>query len=314
MTLPGRRIRTYHEVADPAGEDIVAQVVAQERRLAERLAAVGRVVAVASGKGGVGKSAVAANLAAALGAAGLKTGAADADLNGPSLARMLGVTPAPLAVGEDGVEPATGAAGVRVMSMDLLLESDDAPVRWREPDMGGFVWQGVLETGALREFLADVAWGPLDVLVLDLPPGTDRLARVLSLLPRLDALALVTTPSAAASFVVGKSARVAREAGVAEVGLVANMTRYRCGRCGGEEPLWEADGARILAEATGLPVWAESPFEPRLAAATDAGRPIVLERDPTPAARALLELARRLAHRTGGGADCAGGEPKSEAP
>jgi ATP-binding protein involved in chromosome partitioning len=198
-------------------------------------------------------------------------------------------------VGDDGVEPAQGAAGVRVISMDLLLEDDDAPVRWREPAMGGFIWQSTLETGALRELLADVAWGPLDVLVVDLPPGSDKLTRLLALLPRLDALALVTTPSEAARFVVAKSARVAREAGVETIGLVANMTGYRCPACGAEEALYEADGARALAEATGLPIWAEVPFEPRLAAATDAGRPPVLDGADSPAIAALRALATRLA-------------------
>ncbi|MFN2384454.1 MAG: P-loop NTPase, partial [Gemmatimonadota bacterium] len=159
-----RRIRTYHDVADPGAEDIIGQVSAQGRRLAERLAPIGRTVAVASGKGGVGKSAVTANLAAALAAHGLAVGAADADLNGPSLARMLGAAGGSLRVVDGAVEPAVGAGGVKVMSMDLLLSADDAPVAWREPDMGHFIYQSTLETGALREFLADVAWGPLDVL------------------------------------------------------------------------------------------------------------------------------------------------------
>lgn len=290
-----RRIRTYHEVADPGGEDVLRQVASQERRLAERLAAVRRVVAVASGKGGVGKSAIAANVAAALAAEGWTVGAADADLHGPTLARMLGASRGDLVVTDEGIEPARGVAGVRVMSMDLLLEGEDAPVRWREPDVGGFVWQSTLETGALREFLADVAWGPLDVLVLDLPPGTDKLERVLALVPRLDALALVTTPSDAARFVVAKSARAARRHAAREVGLVANMSAYRCPACGAEEPLYEADGGRRLAAATELPLWAEIPFDPRLASRTDAGMPIVLEDRDSPATRALRSLAARLA-------------------
>jgi ATP-binding protein involved in chromosome partitioning len=289
-----RRFRTYHEVADTGGEDVMAQVEAQARRLADRLGVIERVVAIASGKGGVGKSAVAANVAAALAAEGRRVGAADADLNGPSLARMLGADRRPLTVGPEGIEPATGAAGTRVISMDLLLEGEDAPVRWREPAIGGFIWQSTLETGALREFLADVAWGPLDFLVVDLPPGTDKLARLLALLPRLDALALVTTPSEAARFVVAKSARAAREAGVSNLGLVANMTTYRCPTCGADEPLWRGDGAHALAEAAGLPLWAEIPFDPTLAAATDAGRPVVLAGSETPAARALRALATRL--------------------
>jgi ATP-binding protein involved in chromosome partitioning len=162
-----RRIRTYSEVADPGAEDVIGQVVAQGDRLAARLARVRRIIVVASGKGGVGKSAVAANLAAALGTGGLAVGAADEDLNGPSLARMLGAARQRLRVDEDGVEPAAGAAGVRVMSMDLLLPADDAPLRWRnageqppDPETGeggftppAFLFQSTLEGGVLREFM-----------------------------------------------------------------------------------------------------------------------------------------------------------------
>ena len=169
-----RKIRTYRDVTHDTGSGLLEQVLDQQQRLAERLAHVRSVVAVASGKGGVGKSAVTANLAAALAARGLAVGAADADLNGPSLGRMLGVSGARLADRASGVSPAESASGVRVMSMELLQEEEDAPLRWREPDMGGFIWQSTLETGVLREFLGDVEWGQLDVLLVDVPPGTDK--------------------------------------------------------------------------------------------------------------------------------------------
>jgi ATP-binding protein involved in chromosome partitioning len=298
-----RSIRTYRDVADPGGEDVLAQVVEQNDRLAARLARVDRIVVVASGKGGVGKSAIAANLAAALADGGARVGAADADLNGPSLGRMLGAR-GPLVVGEDGVAPAAGAAGVRVMSMDLLLDEDDAPLRWRgeagagadAPGGPAFLRQSLLEAGALREFLADTAWGNLDFLVIDAPPGTDKLVRLLELLPRVDALLLVTTPSEIARFVVAKSARLARDAGVRDVGLIANMTTHRCAACGHDSPLFDDDGARRLAASTGLPVWAEIPFDARLPHATDAGTPYVLAHAyaQAPAARALRDLASRL--------------------
>jgi ATP-binding protein involved in chromosome partitioning len=298
-----RTIRTYRDVADPAGEDLAAQVVDQHDRLATRLARVERIVVVASGKGGVGKSAIAANIAAALAGPGTRVGAADADLNGPSLGRMLGAR-GPLVVGEDGVSPAVGAAGVRVMSMDLLLGEDDAPLRWRgdtgtgvgPPGGPAFLRQSLLEAGALREFLADTAWGPLDFLVVDAPPGTDKLVRLLELLPRIDTLLLVTTPSEMARFVVAKSARLARDAGARTTALVANMTAHRCAACGHDSPLFDDDGARRLADATHLPVWAEIPFDARLAHATDAGTPCVLAPAcaDTPAARALRTIAHRL--------------------
>lgn len=304
-----RRIRTYHEVEDPAGREVLDQVVAQRRRLGERLAGVRHVVAIGSGKGGVGKSAVTANVAAALAARGLRVGAADADLNGPSLARMLGAAGQRLRVGEDGVEPAAGAGGVRVLSMDLLLAADDAPLRWRgagaaADDAAEFLWQSSFETGALREFLADTVWGELDFLLIDIAPGTDKLARLFRLLPEPPVTVLVTTPSEMARFVVAKSVRLARDAGAPAIGLVANMSAYVCDGCGRTTPLYHADGARRLADEAGVPLWAEIPFDPRLAASTDAGAPFVLGTRDAPAARALDALADRLEHDT----------PREEAP
>lgn len=293
MTERTRRIRTYHQVADPSSEDIVGQIEAQRSKLADRLADIDRLVVVASGKGGVGKSAITANLAALLAERGRRVGAIDADLHGPSLAAMLGADRTPLVVSEHGVEPAVGAAGVRLMSMDLVL-SDGAPLEWRQPDVAGFVYQSTLDTGAVRELLADVVWGRLDLLLIDAPPGTDKLARLLELLPVIDTLLLITTPSEAARRAVGRAVQQARGAGISTIGLVANMTVHECPDCGRSEPMFEADGATQLATETGLELWAEVPFEPRFAVATDAGRPLVLEAPESPAARELDRLAARL--------------------
>ncbi|MGH7475797.1 MAG: P-loop NTPase [Longimicrobiales bacterium] len=284
-----RRFRTYSQVHE-ASADLLEQVGAQAERVRARLARVACVVAVASGKGGVGKSALTANLAAALAAEGLSVGALDADVNGPTLARMLGARAGSLRVTADGVEPATGAGGVRVISMDLLLEGDETPVRWREPAQGGFIWQGALETGALREFLADTAWGELDMLLIDLPPGTEKIGRLLELVRRPDALLLVSTPSRAAEFVVAKSLRYAREAGVGAVGVVRNMTAAVCAACGTAVPLFERSGPAWTPDE----LWGDVPFDPRLAESTDAGEPFVLTEPEAPASRAIARLALRL--------------------
>lgn len=288
-----RKFRTYHQVEDDAGAPVVEQVTAQRERLARRLRSIRSVVPVASGKGGVGKSAMTANLAAALARIGRSVGAVDADLNGPSLARMLGVGDATLADGPDGVLPATGAGGVRVVSMEMLQEAPDAPLRWRGPQGPPSLWRGSLEAGALREFLSDVVWGELDVLLVDVPPGTDRIARVLELVSRPAAVLLVTTPSEMARAVVARSARLLREAGV-RTGLVTNMTDLVCPDCGRRTPLYREDGARRLAADAGLEEWARVPFDPRLATATDGGEPLVLAHPGTEAGRALSDLAARL--------------------
>lgn len=289
-----RRIRTYSEVSHETDSGILEQVEAQGARLARRLADIDRLVVVASGKGGVGKSLVAANLAVALAHRGLAVGAADADLNGPSLGRMLGVAGAKLAVGEDGVVPVPGAEGVRVMSMDLLLASDEAPLRWREPEAAGFAWQSVLETGAVREFLSDTNWGKLDALVVDLAPGTDKLQRLLQLVPDPSVVLLVTTPTEVSRFVVGKSIALVRDAWARRVGLVANMAGHTCEHCGERTSLFDPEPAHRMAEDVGVPVWATIPFDPRIAQLTDSGRPIASAEPDSPAARAFEALADRV--------------------
>src|SRR3989442_4725698 len=175
-------IRTYHELTEPDRSGLAAQIGAQRRRVAERLARVERLIAVMSGKGGVGKSYVTAQTARALARAGRRVGVLDADLNGPTAARLLGARDGPLAVREDGIEPAVGVDGVRVVSMDQLLV-DGRPLAFRGPEAESFVWRGAAEAAALREFVADVAGGALHGLFWGLPPGLGRFTALAELLP-----------------------------------------------------------------------------------------------------------------------------------
>lgn len=292
-----RNIRTYNEVG-PSGESVVEQVVAQKSRLAERLATIRSVVGIASGKGGVGKSALTANLAAALASEGHRVGALDADLNGPSLARMLGVAGARLGSSEDGIAPPTGAAGVKVVSMELFQDGADAPLRWRGPEADGWVWRNVYETGTLRELISDVSWGELDVLLVDVAPGTDRIARLLDLVPDPAALLLVTTPSVMSRRVVARSVRLVREARVSKFGLIENMTAWECPECGARTDLYDAAGPDLTAEGA-IEQWGAVPFDPRLAQTTDEGNPFVLSHPEAPAARAIRAIAARLLEEIG---------------
>ncbi len=264
------RLRTYSEVTGEDRSGLLAQVTAQRERVTERLASVRHVVAVMSGKGGVGKSFVTAALAAEMARGGRRVGVLDADLHGPTAARMLGVGAGPLAVLEDGVVPPTGIAGVRVMSTDLLL-AEDTPLRWREPEHEGFVWRGTLEAGMLREFLSDVAWGELDLLLVDLPPGTERLAALLEFIPALAGVVVVTIPADASRRAVRRSLEVARAAGVSILGIVENMAGYACPSCGTVAPLFAGDAGRELADASGAPCLAAIPFDPAAQVAADGG-------------------------------------------
>jgi ATP-binding protein involved in chromosome partitioning len=293
-----KRIRTYFDLPDATRSDVSGQMAHQSERLRRRLARVKRTVAVASGKGGVGKSVVTANLAAALAADGLRVGVLDADLNGPSQAKLLGVRGGRLRVRADGVEPVAGPAGIRVISMDLLLADADAPVRWSGPESESFVWRGTLEANALREFFADTEWGDLDYLLVDLAPGTERLEPLRALLPSLDGLVLVTLGAELAGFVVGKSVRRARELSLPIVGYVENMAGYVCPDCGSVGPLFGQghgfEDVRCLARI---------PFDPELSRLADAGRPFVLERPDSVAGRAIHEAARELRGHFGAGSD-----------
>ena len=256
--------RTYADLTAPDTSRMVDQVTAQHARVAARLAGVKACVAVMSGKGGVGKSLATAVLAAACARRGLEVGLLDADLVGPSAARMSGVDPSGLVVSGDGVRPAVSGAGVRVMSMDLLLE-EGAPLAWREPGSESFVWRGAQERSALREFLADVEWGDLDLLLVDLPPGTQRLIDLHELLPKLDGLVVLTLPSSASESAVTRSMRLAREREVPILGVVENMSGYVCSGCGETRPLFPGDAGRRLADRHETPLLGCVPFDPRAA-------------------------------------------------
>jgi len=277
-------MKKYKDIAGDGGSNIAGQVGAQQAKLRARLASVRHVVAILSGKGGVGKSAITANLASAFALNGWKVGVLDADLNGPTMAKMLGVRGEKLVVSPEGVEPPATTLGVKVMSMDLLLSSDAAPLAWDAPTQAeAHTWRGAMEANALREFLADTRWGELEVLLLDLPPGTDRLATVASLVPALAGSVVVTIPSEVSHLVVKKSITVAGQAKAPVLGLVENMAGLFPG----------PDGAALAREA-GIPFLGKVPFDPALAGACDRGEPYVALAPQSPAAQALTSIATAL--------------------
>jgi len=293
-----RKVRSYAEVSHETESGLLEQVLAKGARLADRLASVEAVIAVASGKGGVGKSAITANLAVALADRGARVGVVDADLNGPSLGRMLGLLGRRLVDGPDGIVPPKGARGVAGISTEFLLEQD-AALRWKGPDSDRFVWQGLTEAGVLREFLGDIVWGDLDYLLVDIPPGTDKIGRFLDLIPQPAQLLLVTTPSEVALSVVARSAALLADAGLDSVGLVSNMSGYTPPGAQDPLPLFAGEGVGRLIETTGLELWAEIPFDPDLGARTDAGDPPGAD-TATASGRAFHELADRVERGPGG--------------
>ena len=232
----------------------------REPGVAEHLNDISRVLAVMSGKGGVGKSSVAAMLAVALQQEGKRVGVLDADITGPSIPRMFGLSQAP-PMGPVGMLPAETKTGIKVMSINLLLPDEDEVVIWRGPLIGG----------AIRQFWGDVVWGDLDVLVVDLPPGTsDASLTVMQSIP-LNGLVLVTSPQDLAGMVVRKAARMAWHMRVPIVGLVENMTYVVCPKCGEHIEVFGPSQAFYTANQLGVPLLGRLPLDPELARHCDTG-------------------------------------------
>jgi ATP-binding protein involved in chromosome partitioning len=244
-------IRTYHELTEADRSGLPDQIAAQRRRVAERLASVRRVVAVLSGKGGVGKSFVTAGLARALAGSGRATGVLDADFNGPTIPSLLNLAVTRSTVREDAIEPAVNPEGIRCFSMGLLV-SDGQPLAFRGPEAESHVWRGTLEAAALREFLADVAWGALDHLLVDLPPGAQRFQELTELLPAPPTVLAVTIPTLESRDAVRRALRAALDRRATLLGVVENMV-------GGP---FAGSAADDLASEFGIPVLARIPWHP----------------------------------------------------
>jgi ATP-binding protein involved in chromosome partitioning len=243
------------------------------------------VIAVASGKGGVGKSSVTVNLAAALAADGRKVGVLDADVWGFSVPRMLGVSGKPVGF-ENMIMPLEGY-GVKVISMGFFVP-DDTPV----------IWRGPMLHKAIEQFLGDVYWGDLDFLLCDLPPGTgDVSISLASFLPGASML-VVTTPQEAARTVAERAGRMAERTNLRPLGVVENMSWFVCPHCGEREPIFGEGGGQQAAEHLQVPLMAQVPLMPSMRAGGDTGTPIVVSEPESPAALALREAASAVARAT----------------
>jgi ATP-binding protein involved in chromosome partitioning len=240
-----------------------------------------RVVAVASGKGGVGKSTLTVNLAAALAAGGAEVGVVDADIYGYSIPRMLGISRRPVVV--DGMIVPPVNHGLRVMSIGFFLDADQA-----------VVWRGPMLHKALEQFLSDVHWGELDYLLVDMPPGTGDVSISLGqLLPSPDVI-IVTTPQDAAQQVAQRSAEVAGKTGMHVAGVIENMSGFVCPCCGERSYPFGEGGGRALAERLGVPLLGEVPLDEPLRRAADGGHPLVTDEPEAASAVAIAQLAEAL--------------------
>jgi ATP-binding protein involved in chromosome partitioning len=256
----------------------------ENAKIAERLARIKNRLLVFSGKGGVGKSTVAANLAQSLAARGLRVGALDVDIHGPNLAKMLGVEGRRLEGSDDGIRPVRVRENLSLISMSLLTEGPDNPI----------IWRGPMKMKVIEQFLADVEWGDLDWLVIDSPPGTgDEPLSVAQLIPATGAV-VVTTPQEVSVLDSRKAVTFARRLDLKVLGIIENMSGFVCPHCGKSYDLFKTGGGERAAREMGVPFLGRIPMDPRIVASGDAGRPFVTDAASSDAGRAFAEIVDKI--------------------
>ncbi|MDK2892348.1 Mrp/NBP35 family ATP-binding protein [Methanohalophilus sp.] len=234
----------------------------EEPKIVTNLRGIKNKIMIMSGKGGVGKSTVSANLAAFLAKKGKKVGLLDSDIHGPTIPTMFGIEDQRPTVGEKGIEPVKVSENLKVMSIGLLLDNQDSPV----------IWRGPAKMAAIKQFLEEVDWGVLDYLIIDLPPGTgDEPLSIVQLIGKIDGSIVVTTPQDVALTSVRKSLKFAETLNVPIIGLVENMSGVICPECGKEIDIFGRGGIEKAAEDFKIPILATLPIEPAISATSDAG-------------------------------------------
>jgi len=250
-------------------QDHLTQREQQNQKLSRRMKKIKHKIAIISGKGGVGKSTIAANLAMAFAAKGHenKIGILDADITGPCIPKILGVRNQKLLGGPPGLFPATGPYGMKVASMDYLLPTDESPV----------IWRGPLKMRAIQQFLSDIVWGNLDFLFIDLPPGTgDEPLSVMQLLPELDGVIIVTIPSEVSQMVVKKAVTFSRQLKIPIIGILENMSGFVCPHCGEQTYLGKI------------------PIDPEICQDSDKGVSFIVAHPNSLASKEFLNIVKKI--------------------
>ncbi len=285
-------MKSYHDIEGDGGSRILEQVAEQRSRITDGLAGVRHLVAVGSGKGGVGKSTLTLHLAAALRAQGLRIAILDADFNGPSQARMAGVRDALFVPGRTKVALPRTRSGIGVFSLGSMIPESES-LEFESAAAGeSHTWRATREFALLGEVLASFEWGQLDLLMFDLPPGSERTVQYADFLGPRTSFLLVTIPSEVARGVVARSLAALSRGSNPLLGYVENMCGYYCRDCNAVKPLFASPGKSGLE----IPCLGTVPFDPELARLCDQGAPLTELRE-TPVGRALEHVAERMRDR-----------------
>ncbi|MDD5069887.1 MAG: Mrp/NBP35 family ATP-binding protein [Candidatus Omnitrophica bacterium] len=257
----------------------------QENRLKEKMAKVKYSLIVMSGKGGVGKSTVAVNLAYALSLSGNSVGILDIDLHGPNIAKMLGIENRSLYNFEFGIEPVEVSKNLKAVSVALSGYDSDQPI----------IWRGPMKTAVIRQFLADVNWGELDYLIIDSPPGTgDEPLSVCQSIPKVSGIVIVTTPQDVSILDARKSVLFAVEIKIPVVGIVENMSGFVCPHCHGQIDIFKKGGGEKAAQELKVPFLGRVPFESGFVECGDKGTPFVSFEHKTKSAESFLDIVAKI--------------------
>jgi Mrp family chromosome partitioning ATPase len=245
-------------------------------------------LAIMSGKGGVGKSTVAANLASSLSKKGQKVGLLDADIHGPTIPKILGIEDAKLGIMDRSILPVTINQGLKVVSMAFMLSDRDTPV----------IWRGPMKMGAISQFLGEVAWGDLDYLIVDLPPGTgDEPLSIAQLIPELNGAIIVTTPQEVALTSVRKCINFSKSLNIPLVGIVENMSGFECPHCGEKVEIFKSGGGELAAEEFDVPFLGSIPLDPMVVNSGEEGKP--LDESSSSAAKRFVEIVTSVEKKMG---------------
>jgi ATP-binding protein involved in chromosome partitioning len=270
-----------------AAEKRIAEFTEKDQKLKTNMSRIKHKIAVISGKGGVGKSTVAANLAMAFALHGYKdrVGILDVDIHGPCIPKLLGVKGKKVQISPLGALPVTGPEGIKVVSMDFLVQSQETPI----------IWRGPLKMQVIKQFLSDFMWGELDFLFIDAPPGTgDESLSVMQLMPEMDGTIIVTIPSEVSEDVVKKAVTFSKQMRIPVIGIVENMSGFTCPKCGEKINILGVGGGKRIAEELDVPFLGQIPIDPKICEEADKGVSFLAENTNSASTKAFKEIVKKV--------------------